>query len=278
MTTKALTAVGATRINKQDISKTLDAFSYVSNIPKHKLVTLGSVGKQSTSGDIDVALSYFEFDPIQIHEQLIQHYTGTFNKGNNIGSYLVPKPDGEFVQLDLMFVPDVMWAQFAYFSAGDASDYKGAVRTILLMGIAAAHTDERFTKFEYDGDLLTFRCGLTFDLNLGLRSIIQYRKSKPNGDFNSTLTKVEFDEAQRLFPSKLNKIKRFHIANPRLVLCILFGHRVRPNEVETAEQVIELIKSTFDEEHQQQIFKFASQRAMGIKDKTTLPPEISNFY
>ena len=212
-----------------------------------------------------------------------EHCEGKFNKGNMIGSYLVPiegDASNGSVQVDLMFVPSIPWAKFSYFSPGDKSEYKGSVRTCLLMGIAAAFEHPEYTYFKNEAGLLTFRCGLTFDLNEGLRTIYQCRKTNKNGDYLSTLKTIEYEEALEKFPSELKKIEPIKITSPERAMWTLFlnDETFFPFDFDTAEDVIGIIKNVFDEEHQERVFKFASLRAYGIKDKTTLPPEILNCY
>ena len=268
---------GTSRIKKEHIPETLRNFSEVSGISIEDLVLLGSTGKQADSGDIDIALCSTKYSPEQIHKQLISTYQGTFNTGNLIGSYVIPTQVGETVQLDLMYVSNVEWAQFSYFSAGDKSQYKGAVRTLLLMGVAAALDDKKYTKFIYnDQGQLMFRCGLTFDLNHGLHSICQYRKTKRDGSLYKNLTTISFNQANEVFPNATVGVSRYEELDPSSALTFLFKQQTTPKDVETAEQVLELINTSFSRQHANVIYDRTAARAIGVVDKMVLPDELYN--
>lgn len=277
-TIKSLGKFGAVPIALNSIQPTLEAFSKVVDIPIKDLHVLGSTGKQPISGDIDIALDINLYDPIKIHARLSKHHDGQFLRSNMIGSYAFPTADGKLVQIDLMYTHDVHWAEFAYFSAGDASEYKGAVRTLMLMGIAATWEDSRFTNFVYtDSGELRFRAGVTFDLNNGLRSIYQYKKMK-DGVVAKTFIKINFNEAVEMFPNEMFKLQEFSCSDPKLVLKTLFGKKVSTSDVETTEQILELIKTIFPPIVQETIFQRTAARAMGIKHKMMVPEEISKFF
>ena len=266
----ALSSVGVTRINKEDVRPTIEFVSRISGIPTKGLHLLGSTGKSSSSGDIDVGISISEFDPYSVHSKMIEvlgSENTVFNKGLGIGSYAVPI-SGEIgtglVQVDFMFVPNTEWAEFSYFSTGGQhTKYKGVVRTILLRSIASTLNEEGVDLFVYDSVSrdLTVRVGRTFDMNIGLRRIIQVRPMKKRGGgYLSSMKPVSMDELDSLYPElDVCKLKTFNtIDDPTEVLRVLFNDNIRPVNVETAEQIVNMI-TEFPTERKEQIIITANR-------------------
>jgi hypothetical protein len=189
----ALPGVG--RVERKFIPHVIEYVSHLSGIPKADLHPLGSTGKNSDSGDIDVGIDSGKYMPDQIHARLStrlgpdKHY---YNNGTKIHSYAVPivkKVGQEFVevggtvQVDFIFTPRLDWAKFAYHSegtSGEQTSYKGAVRTILLKAVAASYEEKGIDMSVYDpqsGELI-IRVGRTFDLSNGLRRIFQVRTER----------------------------------------------------------------------------------------------------
>lgn len=281
----ALKEAGVKSINRDDIPATLTYISRITGIPENDLHPLGSVGKKEQSGDIDIAINVNKYSPEQTHDEMVNalgQENSTFNKGNNIGSYAVPIRGDEQngrVQTDLMFTQKTDWAKFAYHSPDEEeSKYKGAVRTILLRAVAAALQERGTDHFEYDknGELIV-RAGRTIDMNRGLRRIFQYRPKKKRGEGHvKQMKSISAEEFKQLFPDVQIKDGNIIIDDPRKVVTILFGSGVKPKDVETTEQVMDLIKSKFDQEKQDQIFDRARKALRDIEKKgIDIPPELS---
>lgn len=279
----AVKSAGVVRINKSDISATLKHIAKISKIPLKDLVTLGSVGKSDTSGDIDIALEIGKYNPTKIHATLVAAIgedKSVYNGGTKIGSYAIPIAGDEkngLVQVDLMYGDDVEWMTFSYWSAGDNSKYKGIIRTLLLMGVASAMNEKGTDHFEYDknGDIL-IRAGRTLDLGKGLRRIFQHRPKKKVGDGNvKTLKSIPIDEFKKLFPKIKIKGDQIMITDPQQVVTVLFGKGVKPSDVETAEQIIKLIKSKFDSSMQDKILQLTKKRLGTAGKDLKLPKELT---
>lgn len=282
----ALKTAGVQRINREDIPATVQYVSQISGIPVENLHPLGSVGKTPNSGDIDLGVDANQYNPEEIHKRMcgeLGEDSCTFNKGTKVASYAIPiagDPTNGLVQVDLMYTPNPEWATFAYHSPGATSEYKGAVRTMLLMGVAASYQEPGTDHFEYDptsGDLI-IRAGRTLDLNAGLRRIFQFRpKSKKTDQYLKTMKTISVNDFKNMFPDVEVHGDNVIIDNPIEVLTILFGKGVKPKDVGTAEQVIKLIKTKFSKERQEQIFRKAAERARSVRDKMNLPPEILEY-
>jgi len=185
MSGRAVPNVGP--IRQEDIPSTIEFVSKQTGVVFTDLHPLGSVGKVPVSGDIDLAISNRTYNSAWIHSRLeekVGESNCVYNRGTGVCSYAVPicgSAKNGLTQVDLMFVDNIDWAKFAYFSDPN-SKYKGAVRTMLLMGIVATMNSNGIDYFRYDdsGQLLV-RAGSTFDLNRGIRRIFQYRPKRKNG-------------------------------------------------------------------------------------------------
>lgn len=120
------------------------------------LGSTGKKGKNQTSGDIDIAVQMSWQDK----DKLINFVKKEFKDcpfGNivdylnvfNIGYKYDEDGKEKIVQVDFMFVDDVEWAQFVYFSPNflkNESQFKGAWRSTLLRGICACTPTEKVDK------------------------------------------------------------------------------------------------------------------------------------
>lgn len=264
---------GTGRVDKGDIPATIDYVSKLSGIPVEDLHPLGSVGKTPTSGDIDLAVDSKKYDVGSVHSKVMQgvNNQGMFNKGTKVGSYAVPiagDPGKGNVQVDLMPTGNVAYSKFAYHSPGGKSKYKGAVRTILLMAVASSLNEEGTDHATYDPDSneLIIRAGRTLDLTSGLRRIFQHRpEKKKGGGYLKNMKSIPLDQFQQMFPGIEVQNGNVTIDDPKMIVQMLFGEGVKPKDVATAEQVIELIKKKIPEEKQEEVFQRARKRLDSAK-------------
>lgn len=281
----ATSEAGTVRIKRSDIPATIKYASELSGIPVKDLHKLGSTGKTPTSGDIDLGVDVHKYDHERVHARMMQKLGGkggVFNKGTKVGSYAVPikgDPEKGLVQVDFMYTPNTDWAKFAYHSEGEGSKYKGAVRTILLMAVAAGLQEPGTDHFEFDpdsGDMI-IRAGRTLDLNAGLRRIFQHRpRNKAGTAYLKTMKSIPIEDFKALFPDVPVKNGIITIEDPDKVVKMLFGGGTTANDVRTAEQILALIKKKFDEAKQKEIFNKARERAVRLVGKMRLPPELSD--
>ena len=274
----AMSTAGVGRIEQRFVEDTIKYVSDIVNIPKEELHPLGSTGKSPTSGDVDLCVDVSKFDPLEIHQRMVdvlglEH--STFNKGTKIGSYAVPiagDTSNGLVQVDLMFVDSVEWAKFAYFSAGlKNTKYKGVVRTILIRSLASVLNVPGIELFVYDYGVssdLMIRIGRTVDLNSGLRRIVQYRPKKQRGNgYLANLKTITLTELKTLFPDldigEYDNLKT--VNNPQEVLNLLFDFPVDPTEVETAEQVVKLVKKFPEDKLNRYIIKASQSLKESVK-------------
>lgn len=278
----ALAGAGVTRINKNDIPATIQYVSNIIGVPVREMTPLGSVGKTATSGDIDVAMDIKKHDAVTIHRRLVDALGedhAKYNGGTKIGSYAVPIAGDEqkgLVQFDLMYVPNPKWAEFSFFSAGEASRYKGAIRNILLATVAKMLDEPGVDAFVYDenGDLLV-RAGRGINPGLGLKRMYQMRgKNKKTGAWLKTMKNVTPEDIKRDFPELEFDGSTAIIDDPKRVVQVLFGKGVKPSDVDTVEEIIALIKKTFSPEKAQKIFNSAKNRTSKLAGKMEIPEEL----
>lgn len=279
---KVLSRMGVQRIKREQIPATLDHVSKLANIPREKLITLGSTGKTEMSGDIDIAIDENEYNPAEIHERMVDILGGDhckYNYGTRVGSYAVlieGNSTNGWVQVDLMYVQNVEWAQFSYYSAGDRSKYKGAIRAILLSAVASTINDPGHDYFEYDekGELLV-RVGWGLYLPVGLKRMFQMRGiSKKTGGWLKTMKNVKPEEIRAHFPDAVFNDEYCFVDSPELVVQRLFGPDVSPEDVQTAEEILSLIKNKLPQARVRQIFQLAKKRASELADKMEIPEEL----
>lgn len=281
---KVLNKVGVLKIGIESVPETLEYISELTCISRQDIVRLGSAGKQFESGDIDIAVDTNRYNSEVIHEMMVAelgvdqcHY----NPGLRVGSYAVPiagERSNGLVQVDLMYVRNVKWAEFAYFSPGINSWYKGAVRAILLSAVAGTINEPGIDAFEYDeeGEMLV-RAGWGLDLNVGLKRMYQMRKiSKRTGTWLKTMENVSPDDILDKFPTLQFQMEEEVIDDPEKIVKKLFDDNIKVSDVESAEDLLWLIFECdlFSQERIDNIIKVAKKRAQPLIEKMDLPFEL----
>lgn len=268
-------------VKKEDVEPTIRYISLAANIPYDEIFLIGAAGKADTSGDIDVAVNQKKHIPFKIHDRLIRHLGdeyGVFDKDTNVGSYAVPVrgTDDDRIQIDILFTDNIEWAQFAYFSAGDKSKYKGAVRSVLLSAVAASLDETGVDAFQYDGDNLIVRVGRSIEMNTGMKRIFQMRRHNKYGEgYVKGLKNATPEDIKKFHPKLEFDGTDLVISDPSEVVKVLFGPETRPSNVDSVEEVLDLIKR-FPAKKQKKILDTAKLHAKHLASKgIKLPPEIS---
>ena len=246
------------RANAADIKAALQFVSKVLDRPYKELEDdlLGSTrltlqGKKKDSGDLDIAFSVSKEDPERIDALMMKAVKGEghYNKGTRVGSYAVPV-NGKKVQVDLMYVTDKDWAKFTYHSSqGDGSKYPGAVRNSLIRHALANRMvpGEDFSLKDDKGNTIA-KAQRVIKMDHGMERLFKVAKQTKNG-LSKTLEKTDA-EGVKQFLQQLGKSVKFK-ADPELVtdpvkaVVFIFGPGVKPEDVKSAEQVIQLIKAKF---------------------------------
>jgi hypothetical protein len=135
-----------TRIPLRDIPRTLDWLESVTELPMHHM-TLGSVGKKASSGDLDIVIDSTKITKSQFADKLKKYAEkhgldpDQYVKLAAEVHFLTPiggDSSKGFVQTDFFFHENPQWMKFSMHSAGDASQYSGAERNQLMSSIAKA--------------------------------------------------------------------------------------------------------------------------------------------
>jgi len=290
---------GGGAIHIDEIEPTLQALSKATKIPYNdiKQGALGSVGKAEFSGDIDIALDANTYDKKELYAQL--NASGLNPKMGSVISIPFPiqnydeakestKERTGLVQVDFMF-GNPKWLSFGYHSAGDASKYKGVMRTILLTSVASAMGQ---LYYDEENEELIGRFGPAMSPNQGLnlRPKMRPRKKLTKADIKAgksladqprlkgekTVSKEEF---QAEFPNTdFNKYgDKWEMDDPKEVAQFLFKDvkaDVNPEDLDSVETILPLIKKK-DPEFQNTVLKRFKERleSNGLE----VPKELEKF-
>lgn len=269
-------------IHKKYIRDTIEHFCQMTGIYERSIVGSASAGIDVVN-DIDLAVRSEQYTPEVIHNRLINvlgEENCVINLGTKIGSYAV-SIGGEGngigkVQVDLMYVVNLDWAEFIYYSPGDKSKYKGSVRAILLGAIAASIWDTSRDFFDYDNGELITRVGWAIDPNIGMKRIFQVRPRTVHGDrWCKKMKNVTPEVIQEQYPRHEFDHQSYIISDPIRVTEMLFGWGTWSSHINTAEKIIELTKKRHSVAQYEKIFRIAQVRASHLDTK--LPPEISGL-
>jgi len=269
-------------VSTDDVFDVIGDISKKTNIPYSFFVPLGSTGKAKICGDIDLAVDSTNPNSTVLLEKLSTILPPDhlyFNSGTGVWSAAIeiPSRSGEMVQVDFMFTDNMKWTEFAYFSDPENSEYKGALRTALLMSVATFIMEDGVDYCQYTSDgLLIMRASRTFDLLCGIRRIYQHRPKKVRGnEYLSKMVTISRDEFRNKIPPNINiDYTDILINDPGVVTRTLFNNETTPEDVRTAEQVIALIKKHFSRATSEEIFKRAAYRVKSISEYINLPPEL----
>lgn len=134
------------RISQSDVSPTVE---WLENIVGLELSDnlLGTTGKKSDSGDIDVAVDEASTTKSDLENKLANYVRKNFNNENikqwirktgitvHFKTPIKGDPANGFVQTDFMF-GDPEWMKFSLTGSGEGSAFKGVHRHVLLASIA----------------------------------------------------------------------------------------------------------------------------------------------
>lgn len=264
------------RIKRSEIAATLKYIAQALNIPTKDLHKIGSTGKLKTSSDIDIALDSTKYDQSNLDSKLTAKYSSIPNDNSNESSYAIPIKGDEskgFVKVDFTYTPNTDWAKFAYHSEGEGSRYKGAVRSVLLMGVASVLNKKGLDHLEYNGEDLIISAGRSLEMGTGLNRIFKHRSGTDLSGKGYDKS-VPIEQFKKMFPDIEIKGGQIIIDDPVKVVKVLFGSGVTPDDVRTGEQLLNLIKRKFDLATQEKIFNFAKKKAESMKGKMRLPKEL----
>lgn len=192
---------------------------------------IGSTGKKSVMGDIDVAAAYDgKRDDLFAAASAQFGSTNVSKVGSNIVSIAYPVHERN-VQLDVMLgnTSYLSWSRIGTSSMNDHPDFslaKGAIRNVLLNTITRIAADDDFPGEQ--GELS--RTKLVVDFDAGLFKVVQTKTpSKPGG---------------KPLASWKTLSKEFITDDPNEIVKHLFGPGVSPEDVRTLEGTINAIRAS----------------------------------
>lgn len=239
-------------IDKEHVAATVSYFSKLAGIPVGDVVILGSAGKKAHSGDIDVGIdagkyTAKEFAKIvdRLQEKLGEK-SHKYTAGVDNNSFRVPiagNPKNGHVQIDV-FHNDIKYLEFSHIDVlGQRSQYKGFVRWLLLSSLATRlYEDGKDARITENGKMiLDVRWGL--DVGRGMNRI--YRMCRMRKDGKGRISKAESvspEDVRKEYPDLKFDGKARTIKNPETIAQKLFGKGVKAKQLESAENVIALIR------------------------------------
>lgn len=151
------------RINKNDVEPTVKFVSDILGLNLTRNI-IGSAGKKETSGDIDIAIDITKHDRDEFIEKLTDWCIERKLEPKDFVSktgischFRCPVPNTQdFCQIDLMFVPDVKFAKFAY--ASDEEEPLRARHRHIVMSAIAKFNGLKWKNVEGLYDASTNRC------------------------------------------------------------------------------------------------------------------------
>lgn len=236
-------------IKREDVAPTLN---YLSEIAKVDLIPLGSAGKKERSGDIDLAIDSNKVSPKEFEEVLsrLRNTLGQENYTHHVGlhihSFAVPingSRSNGYVQIDIKY-NDANFLKFSHFSAeGERSAYKGAVRHLLLASVVASTFKAGHDIQVKEGDQVIAEARWGIDANDGLKRIYRMRKMRlRGGGRKKDMENVPASELHASFPDLEFDMSAETIRDPKKITQFIFGKGVKPEQIESAEEIIALLK------------------------------------
>ncbi len=130
------------RINKQDVPATINWLESVSGVQFPVETWLGTTGRKSSSGDLDLAVDESKLDKNTLINTLLANgvaKTDIKKSGDSVHvkTPIAGNPANGFVQADLMF-GEPKWQAFSMAGAAEGSKLTGMSRHIILASIVAA--------------------------------------------------------------------------------------------------------------------------------------------
>lgn len=258
--------VNGERASAADIHTALKFVSEHTGIPVQELHDnlLGSTthtlaGKQVDSGDVDIAIAADKYDVHEIINKLKDAVNGetSFAPGLKTYSFAIPVGGDRKIQVDLMIVNSKDWAKFAY-NTQPTSKYKGVVRNQILFAVVTQHIEpgkDVVVKNE-EGQVIA-RASRSLKFDTGIERLFKLAAVMKSGKRKKTLDKVSPDvlqsELQKIDPKLKFDPDPDPITDPKRAAEWMFGKGTKPEDIDTAEKVIQLIKTKFKPEDKKEI-------------------------
>lgn len=281
--------VQGARATATDIKVALKFVAQHTGIPEQDLKDnlIGStnhtlLGKQDDSGDVDIAMPSDQYDAREINKKLSDAVNGEvyYAPGLKTYSFAIPVSNEKKIQVDLMFVGSKDWAKFAY-NTNTGSKYKGVIRNQILFAVVTQHIEpgKDLVVKNQEGEVIA-RASRSLKFDTGLERLFKVALPKKDGTRKKTLDKVTPEvlktELDKIDPELKDKFDPDPdpINDPQAAVTWMFGSGVKPADIDTAEKVIELIKTKFKPDDQKEIIEQAIKNLQN--NKLPIPEELEN--
>jgi hypothetical protein len=239
-------------IHIDEISPTLDYIGCKTNIKDIRERVLGSVGKKEYSGDIDLALEKNDVEQKEfiasLKEVLGQHNVKRLGKlvttrvpiQKYSADHASRQPRTGFVQVDFVF-GNVEWLKLFYHSpCSTESKLKGTHRNLAISSVAGfvdREESEELDSFERPIRIVRWK----WSPNDGLVKVLRTsQKNVRTGDWIKKQHDVVLTEPEY---------------SAEKIASIIFKGKVGASALNSAESVIDAVKTVYDKETQAEIFK-----------------------
>lgn len=281
--------VGGARATAHDIKIAIKFISEKTGIPFDELSdgVLGSTGHvlsghKQDSGDLDIAIPDGKYDIKEITKKLNAAVNGEshYATGLKTYSFAVPVSSSKKIQVDLMFVGSKEWAKFAY-NTDPNTKYKGAVRNQILFAVVMHKVEpgKDIVVKDENGNVIA-RASRSLKFDTGIERLFKVAGLKKDGTRKKTLDKVSPEELsielEKIDPSLKDKFDPTSdiIIDPKIATKWMFGHSVQPQDINTTEKLIAVIKRNFSKSDERDIFK---QAVINLNsNKLPIPEELQN--
>lgn len=279
--------LGTVRATRADIDAAINFVARVVGVGAETLKDrlLGSTrlthaGKQTDSGDIDIAINDAEVNREQVIARMTKETKNAPHvTGGSVYSFAVPTAKDRKVQVDLMFVPDVKWAKFSHYSSPE-SKHKSAVRNEFIHSALkfSMEPGKDVRMKDADGNDIA-RASRAYNLSTGAGRLFKIAPKRKDGKGRvKSPMKVSPDEVRTALDQEGNRAKfspeEDTILDPDKFAALLFGPKVKAADMGSTEQLIKLIKQ-YKPKEATAIFKDAIK---GIKRlKFEVPEEIREY-
>lgn len=287
---KAFPSPPLRRIKRKEIETTLEYLVEVLSFPDLTMEyvmgnLMGSLGKQEDSGDIDIALNnrpclfvgqpdlpVFSLRQLaeRAREVLGDQFVSTKTlKGGQIQTAFPISGNAENGRVQVDFISgNPAWLKFTHYSPGlDNSPFKGVFISTMLGVLAKMRPVFKLTEMRDREEVTVARVGYHYDLELGLYR--RWARLKPKAKY---LSEMDPDVFEALTPEAPRFARLGYVDDPEQTLEMVFGRPVSLEEVNTFERLVQLVKSHYTEEEQEQVrdrFCHALMRS-GAKKSHTL--------
>lgn len=204
-----------------------DIFELMKKLGATEIREIGTTGKKSVMGDIDIVINISKEQRDDVIQQL-STIVGAQNirrVGSSIISFAYEVNVNTFVQIDIMLSQHIDYVAWARSGTSNISNHKDfsrakAVYRNMLFNIIAKSTNE--IKIIDD---VEYRTGYLIDRDTGLFSATRIKSKSRNKPWKT----LE---------------KQFVSANPVEITNILLGDHVKPSDVNTLEKLVAVIKQS----------------------------------